>query len=113
MQKIHTEQIVHYDNADRRNRQPVYVVICVTEADGSLYTGFGPNDAELFTNLFYPAGIVEHVEIDQFVTQGTNGYHGLWLIPGKTDVWHKGIYILGYRLRNATHQCAGMIRLRF
>ena len=46
MQKIHTEQIVHYGDADRRNRQPVYVVICVTEADGSLYAGFGPNDAE-------------------------------------------------------------------
>ena len=47
MQKIHTEQIVHYGDADRRNRQPVYVVICVTEADGSLYAGFGPNDAKL------------------------------------------------------------------
>lgn len=113
MQKVFTEKVVHYHDAAKKNREKVFVVICMTDTEGSLYPGFGPNDAELFTNLIYPPGVKEHVEIEEFVTQGTNGYMGIWLLPGKTDTWHKGEYLIGYRIKNATHQCAGIIHLKF
>ncbi len=113
IEKLFTETTVHYDKAKRKNRELVRVIICVTDAQGNLYSRFGPNDVELFTNIWLPNGLKEHVKINQFVVQGTNGYYGIWLEPGTTDKWRKGVYVLGYRMKNSTHQCAGMIRLKF
>lgn len=113
VEKIFPDITVHYDKAKKNNRELIRVIICATDAQGNLYTGFGPADAKLFTNIWVPTGLLEHVEIEQMVVQGTNGYYGLWLQPGKTDKWRKGTYVLGYQLKNTTHQCAGMIRIDF
>lgn len=113
IEKLFTETTVHYDKAKRNNRELVRVIICATDAQGNLYAGFGPGNAELFTNVWPNVASQEHVKINQFVVQGTNGYYGIWLEPGTTDKWRKGVYVLGYRIKNATHQCAGMIRLKF
>ena len=113
MEKLYAETVVYYNKAKRNNRELVYVVVCVTDAQGNLFKGFGPEGAELFTNIFNPDGLNEQVEINQFVAQGTEGYYGIWLQPGKKDKWRKGAYVLGYRLKNTTHQCAGLIKLRF
>lgn len=108
MQKISIQQIVHYHNARVDNNEPVIVFLCLTDAEGAIYTGFGSNDIRLSISLMNPGGITTHPEIDQFVGQGDDGYYGLHIKPctGSMSWWLAGVYILGYQIRNATHQCA-------
>jgi hypothetical protein len=115
MQKISIQQIVHYYNARVDNNEPVIVFLCLTDREGAIYRGFGPNAARLSVSLMYPGGITAHPVIDQFVEQGGDGYYGLHIKPGTgtIDRWLAGVYILGYQISNATHQCAGMVKLEF
>lgn len=115
MQKITIQQIVHYLDARVDNNEPVIVFLCLTDAQGAIYTGFGPYDASLSISLANPGGITNHPVIFQFAGQGGDGYYGLHIKPGtgSMDRWLAGVYILGYQIRNATHQCAGMVKLEF
>lgn len=113
MQKIFIDQIVHYMNAGTQNREPVLVYLCLTDAAGAIYRGFGPNDATVFTSLANPGGLQDHPYLEQFTGQGGDGYYGLHIVPGQGDYWNRGVYILGYQISNTTHQCAGMLRLEF
>lgn len=113
MQKVFVEHIVNYHKAERKNREFVYIALCITDASGAIYKGFGPGHAKLSPALFFPESTKELPELNEFVGLGNDGYLGLVIQPGKTDVWRKGVYLLGFQLANATHQCAGMAKLVF
>lgn len=113
MQKIFIEQIVHYMNAGTTNREPILVYLCLTDTTGAIYKDFVQNNVRLSPALANPGGLQNHPYIEQFTGQGNDGYYGLHIVPGQGDYWNRGVYILGYQIRNATHQCAGMVKLEF
>jgi hypothetical protein len=73
------------------NRQPNYIIVSVTNANGTPLTGLGTSNFKVDPMIVGPGGAL--VNITGVTAGRLPGFYHINVVPIRTETWKKGVYI--------------------
>lgn len=84
------------------NRQPNYIVVSVTDANGTPVTGLGTPNFKVDPMIVGPGGAL--VNITQVTPGRLPGFYLVFVLPIRTETWKAGTYLFAVAVeRGADH----------
>jgi hypothetical protein len=84
------------------NRQPNYIVVSITDANGLPVTGLGVNNFRVDPMIVGPGGAL--VNIVNVNAGRLNGFYHINVLPIRAETWKAGVYIFAVAVeRGADH----------
>lgn len=81
------------------NRQPNYIVVSVTDADGEPVTGLGVGNFKVDPMIVGPGGAL--VDIKSVISGRLPGFYHINVVPIRAETWKKGVYIFAVAVEAA------------
>lgn len=81
------------------NRQPNYIVVSVTDADGEPVTGLGVGNFKVDPMIVGPGGAL--VDIKSVTSGRLPGFYHINVVPIRAETWKKGVYIFAVAVEAA------------
>ncbi len=80
------------------NRQPNYIVVSVTDANGEPVTGLDVSNLKVEPMVVGPGGAL--VNITGIITGGLPGFYHINVVPVQAETWQAGVYIFAIAIEN-------------
>lgn len=73
------------------NRQPNYIIVSVTSANGVPVSGLGTSNFKVDLMVVAPGGAL--IDVTEVTAGRLSGFYNIKVVPIKAETWKKGVYI--------------------